>query len=144
MKTWNLNRVRTIVSRTSIKDYTSCLCQRPAKIFIRLSTMPWLFDQFLVSHTYLVDYHSLIHIIIYSLLFILIRSILNDYAFYYLYYYTPLMQGRFTLSQQENRVPLDRRLSLKYASTANTKNNFQVPAPMRRDSLATSSSFNVC
>lgn len=43
------------------------------------------------------------------------------------------------ISQKENWVPLERRLSLKYSSAAQAKNNPRMSIPMRRESIATTS-----
>ena len=53
------------------------------------------------------------------------------------------MRNDSTISQKENYIPLDRRLSLKFSSTANPKNNPRMSIPMRRDSFVSNCTRNV-
>lgn len=49
------------------------------------------------------------------------------------------MRNESIVSQKENWAPLERRLSLKYSSAVQNKNNPRMSIPMRRESLATTS-----
>ena len=52
------------------------------------------------------------------------------------------MKNESIMTQKENWAPLERRLSLKYSSAVQSKNNPRLSIPMRRESIATTTGIS--